>query len=172
MKKSLILILFILPFVLLGQTKLDTTRIKLKHHFQTQPAYFLDSVNIDISKTYIDIENIESIKITKDTFFTSEIVKIGKVYITSKNKNHKWATFADFKIQKSNGDTNQPKVYIIDGNRISDTSNVRIEESFIKSINILNMADTKGIFYEGPPKTVFVITTKQPSKKRKIKNSR
>ena len=77
MTKYLILILFILPLVVIAQPKLDTTRIQLKHNFKTPPAYFLDSVYIDISKTYIDIENIESIKVTKDTFFNSENIKFG-----------------------------------------------------------------------------------------------
>jgi hypothetical protein len=38
------------------------------------------------------------------------------------------------------------KVYIIDGILISDTSNVRIEATAIKSIDILNMETTKGIY--------------------------
>jgi len=172
MTKSLIPILFILPFIVVGQKKLDTAKIKVRHNFKTQPAYFLDSLYIDIDKTYIDIENIESIIVRRDTFFNTGNLKFGKVFITSKNKNHNWATLADFKVQKSIKDANQPKVYIIDGNLITDTTNVRIEVSFIKSIDILNMADAKGIYHEGPPKTVFVITTKQPLKKRKKKNNR
>ena len=55
---------------------------------------------------------------------------------------------------------------------IMDTTNVRIEVSFIKSIDILNMADTKGIYYEGTPKTVFIITKNEPSKKHRKKNNR
>jgi len=172
MTKALILILFILPFVVAGQTKLDTTKIKLKHNFQTQPAYFLDSVSIDLTKSYIDLTNIESIKVSNDTFIDGNTLKIGKVFITSKNKNHNWATLADFKTTKPIADTSQAKMYIVDGLVISDTSKVRIEVSFIKSIDILNMAETPGLYHEGPPKTVFIITTKQPFKKRRTKNSR
>ena len=171
MTKYFNLIFFILPFSVIGQTKIDTTKIKIKNNFASQPAYFLDSSFIDMSKTYINLENIKSIEVSKDTFFQNGTLMIGKVWISSKNKTHNWATLGDIKIQKSIPvDTTLQKIYIIDGNLISDTTNVRIELDFIKSIDILNMANTKGIYHEGPPKTVIIVTTKH--KKRKTKKSR
>lgn len=167
MIKYLIIVLFILPFSVIGQTKIDTTKIKLKYNFTTQPSYFLDSIYVDISKTYIDLENIKSIKVNKDTFSYLGVLKFGKVFITSKNKNHTWATLADFKTQKTIADTVQPKIYIIDGNLISDTTNVRIEVTSIKSIDILNMAEESKQMYSGrTPNTVFLIMTKQKHKKK------
>ena len=158
-----------MPFAVIGQTTIDTTKIKIKNNFTTQPAYFLDSIFIDIKKTYINIENIKSIKVSKDTFLQNGTVKIGKIFIISNNKVHNWATLGDIKIQKSiTVDTNQPKIYIIDDNLISDTTNVRIEVSFIKSIDIVNMSNPR-IYHEGLPKTIFVITTKRNHGKHQTK---
>ena len=160
MTKFLLLIFLILSITVVGQTNPDTSKIMKRYNFNSKPAYFLDSVYIDISKTFLDPENIRTIKVTKGTLFDSASKTVGKVFIFSKNVNHNWTILADFKTQKSHADTSLPKVYIIDGNLISDTSNVRLETSAIKSIDILNTAETKEICYEGRPKTVFIITDK------------
>jgi len=163
--------LFFIPLAVIGQIRFDTAQIRLRHNFQTQPTYFLDSVSIDISKTYFDVTNIAAIKVTSDTFYSDGLLKYGKVNIASKNKNYNWATLSDFKVKKTDTDTTQPRLYIIDGNLISDTTNVRIEKTYIKSIDIVNMADTKGIYYDGKAKIIFLITTKQRHKKHRTKNS-
>jgi hypothetical protein len=168
MKTSLISILFILPFVIFGQTKLDTVKIKLKYSFQTQPTYFLDSVKVDLSKTYIDLTNVESIKVTKATFVDSNDLNVGKVFITSKNKKHSWLTLTNFKEMKSIPDSNSLKLLIIDGYVISDPSNVKIEASFIKKWDILNLATT-GSVYCKPSEPILIITTKQLSKSHRLK---
>src|SRR4051812_25693551 len=55
---------------------------------------FLDSVEVDLNKTYINPKNIKEIKtIVGDRGFVSRLNDT--LVITSKNKNHRWVTLSE-----------------------------------------------------------------------------
>ncbi|MFI5156051.1 MAG: hypothetical protein ACHQEM_07685 [Chitinophagales bacterium] len=168
MPKYLFILIFILPQLVNAQAiaRPDTSSIKNNRGVASGPAYFLDSQSIDMGKTFIDVENIESITVVKDNTFDAKDSTRGEVFITSKNKMHHWITLADFKTKNPDNAMDLPIAYAIDGKLISDTSNIRFEASIIESIDIVNSKDSNSIYYDGSPKTVFVITTKQNSKEK------
>jgi|GEM_PF-3800397 len=142
MKQLIILLLLVFPIALFGQVKLDTSKIKKRYGFKTSPTYFIDSVKMDMSKTYLDPDNIESIKVIKED---------REVFITSKNQTHNWVVLSELKVNNPNYDSALPRLFVIDGH-IIDTLTVRLELSSIRALDFLNSATNYGNHFMQPTK--------------------
>ena len=157
--------LFLYFFLLLsspsvGQTKTlpDTvTKIKVSPTFWAIPGKtYVDSIEIDISKTYLDPDNIKEIKTYKGQDATIFSEAGGAILITRKKK-LPFISLFDIGSQKAKEDSLLPKIFIIDKKLITDTLNVRLETSVIKSIEILKDSN-KGVIHDTPKKNYLIRT--------------
>ncbi len=169
MKQLLTLLIIILPIVSNGQkfTLPDTNKIKISGTFWATPgSYYLDSIEIETDKVYLDPENIKEIKMFKgaDSYIWSG--SKGAVLITRKRK-QPLCPLADIKIQSSN---KVPLVYkyIINKKLIEDTLGVRIEPTAIKKIEILRNSSNK-VDHGFDNSTYILLTTKDSYKKSRLK---
>jgi hypothetical protein len=111
---------------------------------------------MDMSKTYLDPDNIESVQVNK---------KEKVVFITSKNKKHNWQPLADIKKDTLIYNSRLPELFIIDGIPV-DTFNVLIEISTIETLNTLK-GDTAGLIFCQGFKHIYLITTKNGVKRKR-----
>ena len=153
----LILIAFLFyPTIFYGQLRFDTSTIATKYAKYGRLYYFLDSQRIDIDKTYFNHKNIQNFTVTKDTVTFYATTPICIINLSTKRKNIQLTSLAELYIKRSSADTSRIYKYIIDGKVIDDTSNVRIDPTFVKSISINNNKQ----MISGRPTTYFIITTK------------
>jgi len=161
-------ILLFLSLASFGQTKTlpDTlTKIKVTSTFFAIPGKtYVDSIEMDMSKTYIDPDNIKEMK-----SFKGEDAKIfsgakGAILITRKKQNS-FVSLTDIRLDsKTSVDTTLPTVYVIDGILV-DTASVKLEVAVIKSIDILKSPANPELFHD-TKKNVFILTTKMKKRKK------
>ena len=161
MTKIILVPIILFPFISFGQTNFDTTEIRLKYSQFGQLYYFLDSERIDIDKTYFNYKEIKNVSIVKDTVVMYATTPICRINLSTNIKNRKLAGLSDIHLNNSNDTTVRLKTFIIDDKIISDTSNVRIDPTFVKSISIVN--EGKGLNSNRPESFIYIKT------KRKVK---
>ena len=159
MTKIITIFFLLIPLVFFGQSKLDTSEIRLKYSQFGQIYYFLDSEKIDINKTYFNYKEVDNISITKDTIVVYATKAICKVNLSTNIKNRKLVGLSEIYLNNSNNTTVRTKVFFIDDKVISDTSNVRIDPTFVKSISIVNEA--KGITSNKPESFIYIKTKRK-----------
>jgi len=143
MTKILLVTIILFPVISFGQTNFDTTEIRLKNSQFGQLYYFLDSERIDINKTYFNYKEIKKVSIVKDTVVMYATTPICRINLSTNIKSRKLARLSDIHLNNSNNTIVRLKTFIIDDKIISDTSNVRVDPTFVKSISIVNEA--KGV---------------------------
>jgi hypothetical protein len=113
------------------------------------PVIFINTQQINYAITYLDVNNVASISIVKDTLNKTG----GFIYITMKNPSRLPLTLFD--ITRAQGATGAKKIlYIIDDKVILDTSNIRIDSSIIVDVQNVNSSD---ISYLGTSTDAFDI---------------
>jgi hypothetical protein len=152
-----------------GQTKkLPDTLTKIKvtpTFFAIAGKTYVDSVEMDMSKTYLDPDNIKEVK-----SFKSQDSKVfsgakGAILIT-RQKQNPFVSLTDIRLNsKTSVDTSLPTAYVIDG-ILTDTASVKLEVAAIRSIEIINPSVNPELFHD-TRKNVFILTTKN---KKRMKN--
>ena len=160
MTRLFLFIPLIFPAIVKGQTTLSDTmaKIKVSANFWVTPGKtYVDSIEMDMSKTYLDPDNVMETKNYKEenAIIFSEVR--GATLITRK-KRQSFVSLFDISNEKTKKDSLLPITFVIDKKLITDTSNVRLEVSVIKSIEILK--HSKEGFKHDPPKEVYLILTK------------
>jgi hypothetical protein len=157
----LLVILILFPVASFGQTNFDTTEIRLKYSQFGQLYYFLDSERIDISKTYFNYKEIKKVSIIKDTVIMYAATPICRINLSTNLKNRILASLSDIHLNNSNDTSVRPKTFIIDGKTIRDTSNIRIDPTYVKSLSIVT--NSKGV-NSNSPRSLIYIKTKRNTK--------
>ena len=140
-----------------NQRREDSSKIQVSETFWATPEKcYLDSIEIQFDKTYIDTNNIKDIQVFKDRTQLLHGAR-GAILITRKNKID-FISLADIYKKFSRVDTNKIS-FIIDENLISDTSNVRFEPSVIIKIDKLKNKSTKKTDHGFIKQTSIIITT-------------
>lgn len=160
MTKIILIFLLSIPLVSFGQSKLDTAEIRSKYSQFGQIYYFLDSEKIDINRTYFNYKEVKNISITKDTIVMYATRIVCKVNLSTNIKNRKLAGLSDIHLNNSNKTSVRTKTFIIDDKIISDTSNIRIDPTFIKSISIVNKEE--GSNSNRPESFIYIKTKRKP----------
>ena len=149
------------PVISFGQTNFDTTEIRLKYSQFGRLYYFLDFERIDINKTYFNYKEIKNVSIVKDTVVMYATTAICRINLSTNVKSRKLARLSDMHLNNSNDTIVRVKTFIIDDKIISDTSNIRIDPTFVKSISIVNEAKGGN---SNRPETFIYIKTKRKAK--------
>jgi hypothetical protein len=168
MTRSILNILLLFSSASFGQTKTlpDTlTKIKVTPTFFALPGKtYVDSIEMDMTKTYLESNNIKEVKSYK-----GEDAKIfsgtnSAIFITRKKQNP-FVSLADIALRsKTLLDTSLMTTYLIDGIPM-DTALVRLEVTAIKSIEIIKTSIKPELFHE-TRKNVFILTTKNKKRKK------
>lgn len=159
MTKIFLITILLLPGISFGQANFDTAEIRLKYAQFGQLHYFLDSERIDINKTYFNYKEIKNVSIIKDTVVKYAIMLIYRINLSSNIKNRKLFTLSDIHLNNSNGPVFRQSTFIIDNVILNDTSNVRIDPAFVKSVSIVN--DEKGKISNMPESFIYIKTKRK-----------
>jgi hypothetical protein len=139
-----------------AQNNTDTVRVS-PSFIATMGKTYLDSVEIDITKTYLDSKNIQDVKAIQprdEAFYTTHQYAT----LIIRKKPTRLLPLEEFKSDHIYP-ANKPLQFVINKELISDTSNVRIELSAIKSISILKETESS-VTHESRP-TVILINLKR-----------
>ena len=134
--------------------------------FVSMDKSYLDSIEIDISRTYLASDNILEIKAIKSR--DAEIYNTNKSAILITRKvHHPLTSFGAITTKLNTRDTVR---YMINDHYITDTTNVRVEENGIDSITIVKQA-AESVLREPMPE-IIIIKLKQgmidPTKKQML----
>jgi len=168
MTRLILSILLFSSIACFGQTKTlpDTvTKIKVTSTFFAIPGKtYVDSVQMDMTKTYLDPDNIKHVRVFKGNDAKLFSGSKGATLITRKNKNP-FIKLSDIRLDSIKSiDTTLLTIFVIDGILI-DTTSVWIEATTIKSIDILKSDINPELFYD-TKKNVFILTTKKKYRKK------
>ncbi|SIR50519.1 hypothetical protein SAMN05421545_3961 [Pontibacter lucknowensis] len=159
--------LLLLSCTSIAQTRVlpDTSKIKVSNTFWVKPgSYYLDSVEIDLKKVYLDPENILEVKSVKGTDSYLFSGSRSATLYTRKVKDP-LISLADIKIENYPADSKRIR-FLIDGKLIEDTTGIKLETTTIKRIEVLRHSKSKAAHgYENL--TQILISTKIEDKKRK-----
>jgi len=166
MVKALYMVLFLLPLVIMGQDTLPNKKepIYISKTLTVYPGeVYLDSVKINLQKTFIDPKNIRETKVFKGQSAKNISGAIGATLITRKKKGEivSLKVFAATTRANSKNDT---ITIVVNEQLITEPDNYFIELSSIKKISILNYEKNE-IVPDRP--TTMLITTKSYKKKKK-----
>ena len=156
MNLQIIFFLSLFPILTFGQNSSSQDSTKYS------PKYFLDSVEINIQKTFLDGSNISLINATRpeeDTVYTTHRIK--HIYLTQKEK-HQLVALSQINLGNLSC-ISKNKKYLLDDSLLLDTTDIRIELSIIKKINI-RCDDTSPSNQHDPTTTYIYITTTRPKK--------
>jgi hypothetical protein len=141
MKNILLIVLLSSPLVCTGQvhTLPDTRRIKIAESVWAKPGTcYLDLVEVDLSKIYLDTENVEDMRVIKGEDAKLWSGAKGVTVITRKKK--KELLTLGHIADKFPADSLKSFRFIIDDKFVADTSGIRLEDTVIKNIRILGNA--------------------------------
>jgi hypothetical protein len=140
MKKIIILLIGI--FMSCSTNKIDFSQFELSELQQKGYLITLDTKPIDLSNTYLDIENILTINQNKST---------KGIEIVRKNKNPNFISLNDFLIQKK---ISSKIDYLVINNlqiNYSEISKVKFENGSIKYFRLLTQKDYQGKEFDDLP---------------------
>ena len=124
MKPITFLILLLLAFSGLAQQKQD-------------PDIYLNSVNIDLNKVYLNENSIDSIKVEKKT-------ANGAVYILTKDRKFTSITLTDIIKKYTDIMRIDPSIlFRIKGKVIEDTTGVKIDDSYFVYVEVKDLSGVK-----------------------------
>ncbi len=149
-----LLLLLLVPFAVFSQQQ-DTIMYGDKVFFTGK--VYLDSVAIDINKTFLDLDNIQSVETQggKQSAVYSHAPKA--VFITRK---------VPEQLKKLNTIYVRDSIsikFVVDGSYIEKPGEYLIETSCIKGISVLDT--TKGVLHD-PPSITLLITTRKEKKNK------
>ena len=134
MKYLAFIILINLNSALYGQVRRDTTKIKVSETFYATPdKFYVDSVETEISKIYLDPNNIKEVMTFKDNEGSLDYSRV--VYLLTRKEKVEYLTLADL-YSKLNIHDSLPVKFFVDGEFLEDTSGVRFEPLVIKKIKV------------------------------------
>lgn len=116
--------MFSLLAILFLGTGLDTAR--------PQPAMYLDSTLVNLSKTFIAPADVERINVDG---------KQNAVYVQLKPGTNVFLTLNDVSKKQSIDIQGIPVIYFVDGTPVLDTANVRIQEDYISKVTLTQTKD-------------------------------
>jgi hypothetical protein len=120
---------------------------------QLPPDWFIDSVKIDFSLNWANIQHIERIDVEKEIKGHPN----GVIYLKWKTPHPEFRSLGD--ISATQPLTKAPVVYIIDDSLIRDTANVRIEAANIFQVHMVSSAQI-GYFPAGArPVSIVLVET-------------
>jgi hypothetical protein len=140
MKKMIILLIGI--FMSCSTNKIDFSQFELSQLQQKGYSISLDTKPIDLSNTYLDVENILTINQNKST---------KGIEIIRKNKNTDFISLNDLLIQKNLSPTIE---YLVINNlqiNYSEISKVKFENGCIKYFRLLTQKDYQGKEFDDLP---------------------
>lgn len=167
MKRVIILLLALLPVMSFGQQKPEKQplqKIKISKTLTALPGeVYLDSVKVDITKTFLDSDNIRAVKIYKVD--KKNKASKGATLITRKSK----PKLSSLQSLVDNAKADNVKLkeakkinVLINGNLVSNYNGYQFEKSAIQKVDIIT-ADKKGVTREGTTPSI-IITTKKPTR--------
>jgi len=136
--KIVLLTTLAIPLMCDAQTKShsDTTLIKVSDKFWAKAgAVYLDSVETDLTKVYLNPANVQEIRKIKSDDAKLYSTNEGVTFITRKRKD-KLLSLGSL-VRQLPYDSLRPFRFVIDEKLITDTTNVRIEPTIVKNIEIL-----------------------------------
>jgi hypothetical protein len=160
MKKIVYSLVFLLPLFGFAQTKAEDKIIISKTLTAMPGEFYVDSVKVDINKTFLDADNIKMVNVFKSEAGKKDKKIKGATLITRKSKPHliflnelmQGAVANSEKLQKAE----KIKV-MLNGNEITHTDGYLFERSAIENFDIIT-DDKEGKALKVP---VVAITTKQ-----------
>lgn len=164
MKKIVYSLLFLLPLYGFAQTKAED-KIKISKTLTALPGeFYVDSVKVDINKTFLDSDNIKMVKVFKSEAAKADKKAKGATLITRKSKPHliflndlmQGAVANSEKLQKAE----KIKV-ILNGNEITHTDGYLFERSAIEKFEIV----TEGKDGKSLKVPMVEVTTKQAKRR-------
>lgn len=136
MSRNLLFIFILLPCLSWSQTPDKNSLVKVSETFWAkQNATYLDRMEVEIEKTYLDIDNIKEIEFHKDKVLNNYTWYNGPLLIIRKNKIPLVAL--NELLFGLSENYKHPFHFIINNKLISDTLGVKIELSAIKNIDII-----------------------------------
>ena len=142
----------------------DSIKIKISETFFAKPgAYYLDSVEIDFNKTYLDPGNIKEIYEFKAPNSTGP----GAILITRYSP-VKLGTFGEIHVKPDNSRRVIYK-YSIDDVEIKDTSNFKMEATAFKKMDIIRTTPSND--RREPERFTIALITKARSETKKKKKT-
>ncbi|WP_304067858.1 hypothetical protein [Pedobacter glucosidilyticus] len=137
MKHLVFMFLSILYLPLLGQARNNSssTKIKVSETFYATPdKIYVDSVETILSKTYLDLNNIEEVRMFIEN--RESLHNPRGVTLITRKKKIAFVSLADL-YSKLNGNDTVPVKFMVDEEPLKDTSDVRFEPSVIEKINMV-----------------------------------
>lgn len=154
------LILIAITIALSGYSQVD----KMKTNFE--PDYYLNSSKIDFKKVYLNPKSIESINISKNN---ENGHPNGEVHIVSKKDKLSFLNLQQVLIQYAvQSGSKDPVLFIIDNNVMYDTSDIRIDKSYIKQVKVNNLGQTNYINKKSAHLTIVQIILSPEGDKKEL----
>jgi hypothetical protein len=169
MIRLLLNISLLIPVTCPGQTQLspdNVTKIQVTSTFWMTPGkVYVDSIEMDMTKTYLDPDNIKAIKTFKSKD-SQTVNKAKKATLIIRKKKEPFISISDLRLNSyPTGDSLLPTVFVIDGILISDTASVKLEKTAIRYIEVLRPSVSPALFHE-TPKVVFVLATRSKTRRK------
>jgi hypothetical protein len=160
--KTLVLLLLV-SFSLIGHAQQNTKPSAIT---AMQPLVYLDSVPVNILHLYFDLNKLANL--TVDEYHDSTLHINGKVFMTSKDpKGYQFLTMADL-MNAYKKDAQAPTLFMVDNELLTDTSQVRIDSSYILHVKLTQSSEIAYLKNILPNLTIFKITTLKNAEKDKI----
>ena len=116
-------------------------------------TYYIDSQKVDFQMIYLDGDNIKDISLLSN-----------RMYITWKTPHPVFLTLKDI-ASRQTGYTGSNILYIIDDSVIKDTTNVRIDPSYILRVKYDSTSDKKYLSPDYRQMGILLIETKRKNNK-------
>src|SRR5665213_738399 len=166
MKTCVALLLFLFSFSAYGQEVIQHKPIA-----EWPPLFYLDSVNVEMSKLLFDANKLSAIKVTNN-YYDSSMQIHGKVYMTSKDpKSYNFLTISQILRSYKKG-IQTPTIFMLDNEILKDTSNFKIDSSYIVKVLLVQNAGIKYPKSTMGDSTILKIitrTNKYPEKQKQIR---
>ena len=102
------------------------------------PTFYVDSQAVNLKKTYLNPDNIISMSVFKDTIGPRSN---GSIYISLKKPLHEFVSLPEAVRNNLPEMAGKKVLFIISGQVIKDTANIRIDPSFAVNMHAVNLSE-------------------------------
>lgn len=166
MKTCVALLLFLFSLSANGQEDITPKPVS-----EWPPLFYLDSVNVEMSKLLFDANKLSAIKVTNN-YYDSSMQIHGKVFMTSKDpKNYNFLTISQI-LRPFKKEIQTPTIFMLDNEILKDTSNFKIDSSYILKVLLLQNAENKyseNTMRDSAILKIITRTKKNPGKHKQIR---
>lgn len=163
---QLVYIVLLLYCPAFAQQEKDSIVIKNRIYYAGET--YLDSIKIDMDKTYLNPKNIKLVHLERGKEAEIHATRKGGIIFITRKKDYKLLPLdgITLAVRKSHNIPENEKINpVIDGTLIKNPKGYFIEENYIKKIEILTSSPEIRNSHMGHPPTI-IITTKSGKKKK------